>query len=96
MENTIQFIGLSPSDFIDNLKEQLASELETRLAEQFSPKKPTEYLTRNEVCDMLQIDLSTLHRWRVNGTLVSYGLGNRVYFKRSEIEAFLENNKLTK
>lgn len=96
MENTIQFIGVSPSDFIENLKEQLVPELEARLAEQFIPKKPIEYLTRNEVCDLLQIDLSTLHRWRVNGTLIGYGLGNRVYFKRSEIEAFLENNKLTK
>lgn len=94
MTNNIQFIGLSPSDFIDSLKEQLVPELEARLAEQFQPKQPTEYLSRNEVCDMLKIDLSTLHRWRKSGELIAYGLGNRIYFKRHEIEAFINNNQL--
>lgn len=94
MSENIQFIGLNPADFIDTLKEQLVPELQNRLAEQFQPKQPTEYLTRTDVCNLLQIDLSTLHRWRKSGVLVAYGLGNRIYFKRNEVEQFIENNKL--
>ena len=44
-----------------------------------------ELMTRQEVANFLKIDLSTLHHWTKNGKLKSYGLGKRVYFKRSEI-----------
>ncbi|HRH10403.1 MAG TPA: helix-turn-helix domain-containing protein [Bacteroidia bacterium] len=30
-----------------------------------------------------------MHNWCVKGKLKPYGIGNRVYFKRSEIEANL-------
>jgi len=51
------------------------------------PKTPTEYLTRNEVAEMLKCDLSTLWNWAQKGKLVPYGIGNRVYYKRNDIEA---------
>ena len=82
----IQFIGTTPIDLIQELKDQLKKE--------FQPKEPTHYLTRQEVCKMLHIDLSTLHRWRKDGTLVAYGLGNRIYFKRNEIEELINHNRL--
>ena len=45
------------------------------------------YLTRQEVADMLKCDLSTVHNWTKAGTLIAYGIGNRVYYKLSDIEA---------
>lgn len=66
--------------------------LENQLAElknNFEPKVPTEYLTRSEVAEMLKCDLSTIHNWTVKGKLIPYGMGNRVYYKRHEIEAAL-------
>ncbi|NND10098.1 MAG: helix-turn-helix domain-containing protein, partial [Flavobacteriaceae bacterium] len=42
-----------------------------------------------EVARMLKIDLSTLHLWCKEGKLKKYGIGKRVYFKRSEIEEAL-------
>ena len=59
------------------------------LKENFEPKSPNEYLTRNEVAEMLKCDLSTIHNWCKKGKLIPYGIGNRVYFKRSEIEVVL-------
>lgn len=56
------------------------------LKKDFEPKHPTEFLTRNEVAELLKCDLSTLHNWVKKGKLTAYGIGNRVYFKRSEIE----------
>lgn len=91
---TIQFIGTTPDDLIREIKKEIIPELKQQLKEQFQPKEPTSYLTRNEVCEMLHIDLSTLHRWRKDGTLIAYGLGNRIYFKRNEIDEFINRNRL--
>lgn len=49
-------------------------------------QKPTDYLTRQQVADMLSVDLSTVHNWTNQGKLIPYGIGRRVYFKRSEID----------
>lgn len=58
----------------------------SRLEKNFQPKEPTEYLTRNEVAELLKCDLSTIWLWTKKGKIISYGIGNRVYYKRSEVE----------
>lgn len=73
---------------INSLFQGLQNQL-TELKQNFEPKVPTEYLTRSEVAEMLKCDLSTIHNWTKKGKLQPYGIGNRVYFKRSEIEAVL-------
>jgi excisionase family DNA binding protein len=47
------------------------------------------YLTRLQVCDILQITLPTVHTWVKSGILKGYRLGNRVYFKKDEIDKAL-------
>lgn len=59
------------------------------IKENFEPKSPTEYLTRTQVKEMFKCDISTVHNWTVAGKLKAYGLGNRVYYKRSEVESAL-------
>lgn len=59
------------------------------IKENFEPKLPTEYLTRAEVAELLKCDLSTIHNWTKKGKLIPYGIGNRVYYKRKEIESVL-------
>jgi hypothetical protein len=61
----------------------------TELKQSFEPKTPSEYLTRNDVAKMLKCDLSTIHNWTKKGKLIPYGIGNRVYYKRSEVESML-------
>lgn len=93
--STIQFIGTNPTDLITELKNSLIPELKAQLSAQFQPIQPTEYLTRAEICKLLKIDLSTLYRWTKDSKLPSYGCGNRVYFKRSEVEQIINQNKLS-
>ena len=95
MSATIQIIGCDLPDFFAELKKSIIPEITETLSAQFQPKEPTEYLTRSEVCKLLRIDLSSLHRWRKEGKIPSYGLGNRVYFKRSEVEQIINANKLS-
>lgn len=42
-------------------------------------------LTRAEVCKLLSINLTSLWKHTKSGKLKSYGIGNRVYYKRSEV-----------
>lgn len=91
---TLQIIGYDLPDFFEEFKKSLIPEITEKLSAQFQPKEPTEYLTRSEVCKLLKIDLSTLHRWRKDKLIPSYGFGNRVYFKRSEIDQIINQNKL--
>lgn len=84
---------VNAEDVLNKFEKRL-KEFETRLSGNFQPKQPTEYLTRAEVCEMLKIDLSTLWRWTKSGTFNAYGIANRVFYKRSEIEAYLENSKI--
>lgn len=73
---------------ITSLFEAIQNQL-TELKQNFEPKAPTEYLTRNELAEMLKCDLSTIHNWCKKGKLHPYGIGNRVYFKRADLESLL-------
>ena len=41
--------------------------------------------------DVLDVDLSTLHRWTQQGKIIAHAIGNRIYYKDSSIkEALVE------
>jgi len=83
---TIQFIQTTPEQVTEDILQGFRNEIE-KLKRDFQPKEPTEYLTRNELKDLLKCDLSTIHNWTVKGKLKPYGIGNRVYYKRHEVES---------
>ncbi len=82
---TVQLIGISPEDLQNAIIEGINSKIED-LKAHFQPKEPTEYLTRQQTAELLNIDLSTLHNWTKKGKLNAYGIGYRVYYKRHEVE----------
>jgi len=84
----IQFIQVTPDELTEVIVKGVKNQLE-ELKKEFQPKQPTEYLTRNEVAKMLSIDLSTVHNWCKSKKLKPLGIGNRVYFRRTDIEAAL-------
>lgn len=81
----IQFIGTTPEEVNKPVIELIQSVFE-KMFMHLQPKQPTEYVTRNQVKTMFDVDLSTVHNWTKRGKLKSYGIGNRVYYKRSEVE----------
>ncbi|MDX8339389.1 helix-turn-helix domain-containing protein [Draconibacterium sp. IB214405] len=88
-EKNIKSLGQFISTILDELNQPLKDQIQDGFKEvkrQFQPKEPEEYLTRNEVKDLLKVDLSTIHNWTKRGKLKAYGIGNRVYYKRSEVE----------
>jgi len=87
-EEKIQFIEISPED----LKNQFAAEVKSQLADFFKNHNPSvqnEYLTRKETAAFLKCDLSTLWAWTKAGKISSYGISNRVYYRKKDVEAAL-------
>lgn len=85
---TIQFIQYSPEQLQSEINAGIKVQLENFL-KHFTPKQPNEYLTRQEVAQMFNVDISTIHNWCKSGKLKPLGLGSRVYFLRADIEASL-------
>ena len=49
-------------------------------------KNDNDYLlTRDEACKLLKISKTSLWKWSKNGRIKSYGIGNRVYYKKEEL-----------
>lgn len=84
----VQFIQITPEEFQESILNGVQEQISLLKAE-FQPKEPTEYLTRNEVAQLLKVDLSTVHNWTKKGKIKAYGLGNRVYYKRHELNKSL-------
>ena len=59
------------------------------MKENNTPESPDQLLTREETATYLKIHISTLWHWSKKGILPSYGIGNRVYYKKSEVEEAL-------
>ena len=82
----LQLISITPEQLENRILQGVQSQLQ-ELKSSFQPKTPTEYLTRQEVAELFKVNLSTVHNWTKNGTLISYGMGgSRIYYKRSEID----------
>ncbi len=46
-------------------------------------------LTREEVCKLLKVSLTTLFNWNNDKTLVNYKVGRRVYYMKTDVLALL-------
>ena len=85
---TVQFI-----QYNDQLKKEINEGVKIQLTDflkHFTPKQPNDYLTRQQVAKMFDVDISTIHNWCKSKRLNPLGIGSRVYFLRSEIEASLK------
>ena len=87
MKNSTILHEVTPEQ-ITSLFEGLQNQL-TELKQNFQPKEPTVWLTRNEVAELLKVDLSTLWNWQKKSKLVPFGIGNRVLYRISDIDSAL-------
>jgi hypothetical protein len=74
VEQLQQLIGTSVRNGIIELQKELQTK-----------DNSEELMTREETCQFLKIDSSTLWAWTNNGKVKAYGIGARRYYKKSEI-----------
>ncbi len=79
VKRNIQFIQITPEELQEGITKEIKKQFET-LQKDFQPKEPTEYMTRNEVAELLKVDLSTVWNWTKKGKLIAYGLETRVNY----------------
>lgn len=91
--DTVQFIQTTPQQLADLITEGVKIQLQEFKKNLDSQQANDELLTREETCKFLSIDSSTLWAWTNKGKVKAYGIGNRRYYKRSEL---LESLKLLK
>lgn len=88
MSATVQFIQTTPQELQQQINEGVKIQLQDFL-KNFTPTQPKEYLSRQDVSKMFGVDISTVHNWCKSKRLNPLGIGSRVYFLRSEVEASL-------
>lgn len=69
-----QLIGTSVKDGIQEFQSEIQSK-----------DNSEELLTREQTCDFLKIDSSTLWAWTNKQKVKAYGIGARRYYKKSEL-----------
>lgn len=74
IEQLQQLIGTSVRNGIIELQKELQTK-----------DNSEELMTREETCQFLKIDSSTLWAWTNNGKVKAYGIGARRYYKKSEL-----------
>jgi len=57
----------------------------------FTDDRLNGFMTRQQVVELLEVDLSTLWRWNKNDVLRSRKIGGRVYYKGQDIEQLIED-----
>lgn len=83
-----QLHNTTPEEF----KEALLADLKTELQlfyKSFQPVQQQEYLTREEVAEILKISMSTISEWNRKGILNPYRLGNTIRYKSNELDKVL-------
>ena len=84
MQDIVQFIQTTPIELAELITNGVKSHFDD-LKKQLDLTPQEELLTRQETCDLLKIDSSTLWHWTKKGKVTCYGIVNRRYYKRSEI-----------
>lgn len=93
----IQFIQFTRDEFKDLISETVKAEIK-ELSNQFNgnvSEVQKEFLTSKETQTLFKISSVTVNAWQKNGTLKVYKMGNRSFFKYSELlETLYNSNRL--
>ncbi len=82
---TVQLIETTPEDLACLISAGITAQLQD-FSKNFNIKSQDhDLLTRQEACDFLKIDSSTLWHWTNKGKVKAYGIANRRYYKKSEL-----------
>ena len=85
----IAITQLTPQDLKQLIREVVQQELSS-LTDSHSNTEVDRLNSREKTAkDILDVDLSTLHRWTQQGKIKAHAIGNRIYYKDSSIEEAL-------
>lgn len=83
--NQIILQGTTSEKLVDLFDKKLKRQFDAFKKDLSNQHSNDELLTRNQTCQFLQINSSTLWAWTNKGKVKAYGIANRRYYKRSEL-----------
>jgi hypothetical protein len=87
----VQFIQVSPQELATLIQESVKQSLPIPTNPSIESKQK-EILTRIETANLFSISLVCLHDWVKKSILKPYKVGNKTYFKRSEVLGVLSSS----
>ncbi len=86
MENTINFVGITPDNFLNELVSRVKTALLNDLQQSYKDNEPNRYYTAEQICERFSITKPTIHEYRKRNIIKSYKLGSHEYYRLDEIE----------
>ena len=83
-------ISIKVGDLIE-ANEALVAKTKEQLEQLITDSAPETYPSRQKVAEILDVDLSTLHRWAKRGLLVPIVIGGKVRYKMSDVRKVMNN-----
>ena len=88
----IQLLNITPHDLTNLIKEGIKSEL-SELTKSVHSDESNPHLTRKETAKYFGVSLNCINDWCRKGIITPYKVGQRTYFKRSELVQVMFNQK---
>jgi DNA-binding transcriptional regulator YiaG len=94
MQNqSIQLLNITTHDLTNLIKEGIKSEL-TEFKKSINPESlESPHLTRRQTAEFFGVSLNCVNDWERKGILKGYKVGQRKFFKRSELMQVMFNQK---
>ncbi len=87
---TLQVKGNDLLNFAQTLASDTAAEVQAAIK---AENKLDELLTRQQVCELLGVTLTTLWHWDNKNVLNPMRIGSKVRYRRSDVEAAIKGGK---
>lgn len=78
-----------PMEHLENIISEAIQREFLKFTHQPQPD-PSEFITRKETAQILNVSLVTLNEWTKNGTLQGYRIGSRIRYKKNEVLSSFE------
>ena len=85
-------ISVKVGDLIE-ANEALIAQTKEELEQLITDQTAETYPSRQKVAEILDVDLSTLHRWAKRGLLVPLEIGGKRRYKMSDVRRMLNNGR---
>lgn len=85
-------ISIKVGDLVE-ANEALIAKTKEQLEQSLTDQATETYPSRQKVAEILDVDLSTLHRWAKRGLLVPISIGGKRRYKMSDVRRMLNNGR---
>ena len=91
---TIQMIQVTPNELANLISESVKTQIQelVNATNKGQPKDVNDLLSRKETAEFFKVSLVSIHSWMKDGIIKPYKVGNRTYFKKSELITVVESS----